>query len=1194
MKHNEERCGCCEGLEILTPLTTANRPGLEALAYRVGTHATFLETMKARLSTHYLDIPLPEPDQTGQAQTARLHPLHGLKTRTGDDPTIALLDAWATVADVLTFYQERIANEGYLRTAVERRSILELARLVGYSLRPGVAASVFLAFTLEEGYEATIPASVRAQSLPRPGELPQSFETAEPLPARAAWNMLKPKLTQPQQITAETGVIYFEGISTNLKPNDPLLLVFGEGPDEQLLRRVEAVELQAAENRTRVTLQTLPALAAAVQAAAGPAAAARQIVEKYLDLDAFGVSPGEMAGRVMALLQHLLAALKPGMPVPELAELLAKVLAELQEEHAIAVEGAYTKLEPWVGGLIAELAEIERSLAAEMTAAAAKFNAAAVSPGLPSTGPAPRGNSVLARLAGYFTPLSKSASRPPANALRLGRSFDQALAPGSDLAPQLLTALKPELAPLLYQAWQNVPPIALPPVELYALRLQAAPFGHNALPRPDHFDSGRQMVVSGEWRIVDPLNLNITSPAASFLATPTGGTAPLEVHFFDRSTGYIESYAWNFGDGSTSSQRDPVHTFTSAGTFSVNLTVAGPAGSSSSTTTIMVEEDEIIVVNIGSSPGPGPAILAAAAVPGQPSFTYHQPSTLYLDAEYNIKPESWIVIAKPGQEPLRIKLGPASVAHPSLAGYGLSGKTTQLDLGAAAWIGDPASEPFSTVRGTTVLSQSEKLALAETPLDPVEEALCGQTIELAELYDGLEPGRWLIITGERTDLEPERRSLPDRGVAAGAEPDAARIEGVVDSELVMLAGVEQVAGPGEKTHTRLLLANPLAYCYKLDTVTIYGNVVKASHGETHSEVLGSGDASQALQKFSLRQSPLTYTAAPTPSGAASNLQLRVNDLLWHEANNLAELGANDHRYLTQTDDEGKTSLIFGNGQRGARLPTGLENVKAIYRSGIGKPGNVATKQISLLATRPLGVKGVINPRPASGGADPESRDQARRNAPLAVLALDRLVSVQDYADFARTFAGIGKASAARLSDGRRELVHVTIVGADDIPIETDSDLYRNLFQALRQFGDPYQPIRLDRRELLLLVISARVRLLPDYQWETIQPKIRAVLLERFSFERRDLGQDAILSEAISAIQTVQGVAYVDVDIFDGVHEKITPEELENLTNANSSKKLGLRERIIVNMAQVGPIQPAQLAYLSPQLPDTLLLTELTA
>ena len=41
-------CGCCEGVEILTPMSTVNRPGLDSLNYRIGTHGTFFETMKAR------------------------------------------------------------------------------------------------------------------------------------------------------------------------------------------------------------------------------------------------------------------------------------------------------------------------------------------------------------------------------------------------------------------------------------------------------------------------------------------------------------------------------------------------------------------------------------------------------------------------------------------------------------------------------------------------------------------------------------------------------------------------------------------------------------------------------------------------------------------------------------------------------------------------------------------------------------------------------------------------------------------------------------------------------------------------------------------------------------------------------------------------------------------------------------------
>src|SRR5436309_5408770 len=125
-------CGCCEGVTAETPSVMENRPGLSAIAYRAGTHAQFRETLQARLS--------------GSQQPA----LRGLTTREASDFTIALLDSWATVADVLTFYQERIANEAYLRTATERLSVLELARLIGYELRPGVAANTYLAFTLED------------------------------------------------------------------------------------------------------------------------------------------------------------------------------------------------------------------------------------------------------------------------------------------------------------------------------------------------------------------------------------------------------------------------------------------------------------------------------------------------------------------------------------------------------------------------------------------------------------------------------------------------------------------------------------------------------------------------------------------------------------------------------------------------------------------------------------------------------------------------------------------------------------------------------------------------------------------------------------------------------------------------------------------------------------------------------------
>ena len=93
-------CHCCEGLSVQTPIQINNRPGLAAIAYRTGTHPQFKKSLLARLSL------------SGKAS------LSGLTNRDNDDFTIGLIDAWSVVSDVLTFYQERIANESYLQTVL--------------------------------------------------------------------------------------------------------------------------------------------------------------------------------------------------------------------------------------------------------------------------------------------------------------------------------------------------------------------------------------------------------------------------------------------------------------------------------------------------------------------------------------------------------------------------------------------------------------------------------------------------------------------------------------------------------------------------------------------------------------------------------------------------------------------------------------------------------------------------------------------------------------------------------------------------------------------------------------------------------------------------------------------------------------------------------------------------------------------
>src|SRR6185295_7718062 len=112
-----------------------NPPGAASISFRPGTYETFLAGMLARLRIQ----PVP-PDLS--------RPLANLHLGEPRDWLLGLTEAWAVVGDVLTFYLERIANEGYLRTAVEEDSVLYLLRSIDYAPLPAIAGSAPLAFTV--------------------------------------------------------------------------------------------------------------------------------------------------------------------------------------------------------------------------------------------------------------------------------------------------------------------------------------------------------------------------------------------------------------------------------------------------------------------------------------------------------------------------------------------------------------------------------------------------------------------------------------------------------------------------------------------------------------------------------------------------------------------------------------------------------------------------------------------------------------------------------------------------------------------------------------------------------------------------------------------------------------------------------------------------------------------------------------
>ena len=405
------------------------------------------------------------------------------------------------------------------------------------------------------------------------------------------------------------------------------------------------------------------------------------------------------------------------------------------------------------------------------------------------------------------------------------------------------------------------------------------------------------------------------------------------------------------------------------------------------------------------------------------------------------------------------------------------------------------------VRKTSVYGQSEKLPLAEIPITTSNKNV--STVILDKHYPGLSIGQLVVVSGTL---------IQNGGIGQNGGTG------------VEMRRIKEVIHKTDKQFTELELDSPLDFNYEIESVVISANVAEATHGESKSEILGSGDAKTPNQTFLLRHAPLTHIGAETPTGAQSTLEVRVNDLLWQEVPNLYGRSPDERVYAIRVEDDGKTRIQFN-----SRIPSGQENVQARYRQGIGLAGRVKANQLSLLAVRPLGVRDVTNPLESSPGQDPENPAEIRRNASLTALTLDRLVSLRDYEDFARSFAGISKACATLTVDGERQGLFITVAGAGGTVPDEKTRTFINLVAAMKRFGDPHVSFVIKPYRQKFFQVQGQIAVDPAYSPNKVVLAIEATLHQTFSFEVREFGQLVTKSEVIKTMQSVPGVVFVDLD-----------------------------------------------------------------
>ncbi len=990
-----DNCGCCAGVTPLTPVDATQPPGQPALALRAGTHGRFRQSMLAGLA-----------DESALAN---------LTTRASDDPAIALLDSWAAVLDVLCFYQERIGNENYLRTATERRSVLELARAIGYELHPGVAASTWLAFTLETApgapLETRIDIGARAQSVPGQDETAQTFETLEAIDAKARWNALPVLAAEAAPPRMGLRTIYLAGTATRLQAGDALLVIGDErtkdpGNENWDFRRVA---------RLREVLPADPS---------DPKDAGYTVVtlDRGLGKPWHGVHPARANPRCHALRAraHLFGHNAPdwrAMP----ASLRATYLG-LADEAPPPI-GQHPE---WPGFTLADI----------------------------SDPPAGSGSGLLGQ---YYR----------------GKGFRELRLSRTDA--------------MVNFDWGAGSPDPSVPADQFSVR----------------WSGWIQPPVTGQFTFFvtadDGLRLWIDNRLIIDFwidqgATERSGAASLRAdHKHDIRLEYYEN----------------------GGSATCRLAWSGP--------------------------GVSKAVVPAARLYPRDVHTVH------LDASYpKWLAGGWAVLSIPNYEEVyRI----VATEDDARADFAVSATATRLTLS-----GENLRDTFNNrVRSTTAFGQSEPLDWATRPLSGFVQ---GHLIDLAGYEPDLPAGRWLAVSGlVLADLpaNTRARSRLAKGdalasIRIGRDRQTADLEFEDFSRLtVALAPAADVVriqhNDSGNGRTQLLLASDLTHAYLPASVRINANLAPASAGDSKQmriqpEPLGTGDGSRSLQRFNLRQGPLTHITAATPSGTASTLEIRVDGLLWPEAPRFTAPGPGERAYTVKLDENGSATVQFGDGTHGTRLPTG-GNVEARYRVGLGTAGNVGAEQISMLLSRPPGLKAVTNPVAASGGTDAEAGDEARRNAPLRVRTLDRIVSLRDFEDFAAAFTGIGKAQAVWLWDGERRMVHLTVAGTGGAPLDPNAALYRNLLAAIDSARPPYQPLRVSPGRDLRFGLTAGLWIAPEYAPERVLAAAGKALAAAFGFAARAFGQPVTGSEVLAALQGVAGVVGADLDRLIQVESGLT-------------------------------------------------------
>lgn len=296
--------------------------------------------------------------------------------------------------------------------------------------------------------------------------------------------------------------------------------------------------------------------------------------------------------------------------------------------------------------------------------------------------------------------------------------------------------------------------------------------------------------------------------------------------------------------------------------------------------------------------------------------------------------------------------------------------------------------------------------------------------------------------------------------------------------------------------------------------------VTATQGYTIAgEVLGVSTGSPN-QIFKLIESPVIK----------DSVQIFVNGVQYTYSPALIGNTIYDPVFTTVNDAEGSTYVIFGDGV-GGRIPTTAGTITATYRVGAGAGGNIPANKLTFFLTNALAGVTVNNQAAAVGGEDEESTDSIKTNAPLALRALNRAVSLRDYASLALQVPGVAKAIAESEVYTSVNL-YIAPLGDPGVSGVTPTTVFNTIATDVGEFfmdkTAPNVTLNILPPTYLDVDLDVTVYVLPQYRQDIVTTQVLAAIRELFSADNSFFADRVTVHFVISAINQVSGVDYATV------------------------------------------------------------------